>query len=171
MASETSYDGLITKTTVILKSTADWDDWIFLKKDKAKQKDIWMYINPDTKADALPKLEEPARPTPHSISQGRTRLRSGLTSEQLLDLDELKEQWEHEYPIWKSKHAAINDMQYHISQTISRDLHIYIEDKDTPYERLVALKNRFALSDASRELELTSKYQALSNLKGKNLEN
>ena len=142
-----------------------------MKKDKANQKGIWEYINPDIGSGELSKLVEPIRPTPFIVSQGKTKLRSGLTSEQRLDLDELQAQWEYEYATWKTKNAAIMEMQYHISQTIARELHIYIEDKDDPHGRLVALKNQFALSDASRELELTVKYQSLMSIKGKSLDN
>ena len=41
-------------------------------KSAALGLEIWEYINPATKKERLPKLEEPAWPTPSTVKEGAT---------------------------------------------------------------------------------------------------
>jgi hypothetical protein len=60
----TELDGLITRTTVILEKPADWEEWIFLRKDSADRHHLWSMVNPDLDKTALEKLKEPAAVEP-----------------------------------------------------------------------------------------------------------
>jgi hypothetical protein len=60
----TKLDGLITRTTVILEKPADWEEWIFLRKDSADRHQLWSMVNPNLDEAALEKLEEPVAVEP-----------------------------------------------------------------------------------------------------------
>src|SRR6266705_3457663 len=47
--------------------SSDWIQWYFVVQDTAKNNEVWEYIDPSTKKDALPKLETPKRPTPADV--------------------------------------------------------------------------------------------------------
>jgi hypothetical protein len=40
-------DTAFTKATVILKKPSQWETWLFLRRSKADQNDLWEYCNPD----------------------------------------------------------------------------------------------------------------------------
>jgi hypothetical protein len=67
----TELDGLITRTTVILKKPADWEEWIFLRKDSANRHHLWSMVNPDLDETALEKLEELAAVKPEQYHTAR----------------------------------------------------------------------------------------------------
>jgi hypothetical protein len=69
----TELDGLITRTTVILEKPADWEEWIFLRKDSADRHHLWLMVNLDLDETALEKLEETHYRTPRFI-YGSSRL-------------------------------------------------------------------------------------------------
>lgn len=65
----TELDGLVTRTTVILEKPADWEEWIFLRKDSAKRNQLWSMVDPDLNEAALEKLEEPALVVPEDYHE------------------------------------------------------------------------------------------------------
>jgi hypothetical protein len=40
-------DTAFTKATVILEKPSQWETWLFLRRSKADQNDLWEYCNPD----------------------------------------------------------------------------------------------------------------------------
>ncbi|KAI1559418.1 hypothetical protein PtrEW7m1_011899, partial [Pyrenophora tritici-repentis] len=66
----TESSSLVTKTTVILEKPSDWQEWLFLRRDKATLNGIWEYCNPDMSQHELKKLIEPVRPTPATVAEG-----------------------------------------------------------------------------------------------------
>jgi putative SOS response-associated peptidase YedK len=54
----TEGDLLITKATVILEKPADWQRWLFLRKDSAERNDLWQYIDPSLKAEQVKRVEQ-----------------------------------------------------------------------------------------------------------------
>jgi hypothetical protein len=54
----TKLDELVTRTTVILERSADWEEWIFLRKDSANRNRLWLMVNPDFDEVALQQLNE-----------------------------------------------------------------------------------------------------------------
>jgi putative SOS response-associated peptidase YedK len=71
----TELDGLITRTIVILEKPADWEEWMFLRKDSANRHQLWSMVNPDLDEAALEKPVEPAAVEPeqyHATIQKRT---------------------------------------------------------------------------------------------------
>ena len=80
----TKSSSLVTKATVILKKLSDWQEWLFLRRDKATLHGIWEYCDPDKSQDELKKLIKPVRLTPATVAEGVT-LRLQLTYKQQLD--------------------------------------------------------------------------------------
>jgi hypothetical protein len=60
----TELDELITRTTDVPEKPANWDGWIFLRKDSANRHHLWSMVNPDLDLAALEKLKEPAAVEP-----------------------------------------------------------------------------------------------------------
>ena len=56
---------------------------------------------------------------------------------------------------------TVQVVQNHIVKTVSTSNIVYISDKTSVYQMLVALKKRLAPTDYARKLELASKYNKL----------
>jgi hypothetical protein len=69
----TELDRLITRSTVILEKPAEWDEWIFPRKDSADRHQLWSMVNPDLDEPALEKLEEPAAVEPEQYHEEAER--------------------------------------------------------------------------------------------------
>ena len=54
----TEGDLLITKATVILERPADWQRWLFLRKDSAERNDLWQYVDPSLSEEQVRKIEQ-----------------------------------------------------------------------------------------------------------------
>jgi hypothetical protein len=54
----------IARTQVFLNGPKDWNEWIMLLEFAALKDDIWQYVDPATPKDKLPELSEPIRLTP-----------------------------------------------------------------------------------------------------------
>lgn len=67
MADSSTSSTTYTKTTVILSSPSDWDEWFLGTKSTAQDGQVWDYVNPDTTKDAISKLTEPRAPTVKDI--------------------------------------------------------------------------------------------------------
>jgi hypothetical protein len=50
-------DLAVTQVAVILDTPDDWFNWIFLRRDFAKDHRIWLYVNLDTPKESIPDLE------------------------------------------------------------------------------------------------------------------
>jgi hypothetical protein len=75
------------KTSIILTSQNDWDEWIELIKTTAIASDVWEFINPDTPAANIPSLEEPRAPRPSDINPQKS-IFSGLDEDEKEELRE-----------------------------------------------------------------------------------
>lgn len=62
---------------------------------------------------------------------------------------------------YKRQEKAFRDIGAFIQDTIAAHNAIFIQYKNHPYNVLVALKNRLALSDQSRSLAVEQRYQKL----------
>jgi hypothetical protein len=156
----TESSGLITKATVILEKPSDWQEWLFLRRDKATLNGIWEYCDPDKSQDELKKLIEPVRPTPATVAEG-VRLRSQLTQEQRLDYQDLLDAWEYDQKTYLHRQKALNELTSEIAQTTARSNLYLLEGKSTAYERLKALKEHLSPNTARRSRELVVKYRDL----------
>ncbi|KAF1935520.1 hypothetical protein EJ02DRAFT_312458, partial [Clathrospora elynae] len=154
----TESSGLITKATVILEKPLDWQEWLFLRRNKATLNGIWEYCNPDTSLDELKKLVEPIRPMPASVAEG-VMLRSKLTQEQRLDYQDMLDTWELEYKTFLQRQKALNKLTSEIAQTTAQSNLYLLEGKSTAYEWLKALKEHLSPNTARRSRELIQRYR------------
>ncbi|KAF2818597.1 hypothetical protein CC86DRAFT_413725 [Ophiobolus disseminans] len=131
----TKLDGLITRTTVILKKPADWEEWIFLQKDSADRHHLWSMVNPDLDKAALEKLEEPAAVEPeqyHDKAKEDTGVvLKDMTTQEFQRYQQAERNYDQALARYTIKRKALNDFTQEIGQTISRR-HIHlIQSNDT----------------------------------------
>jgi hypothetical protein len=147
-----------TKVNVILKDAEDWLEWIEVIKSAAIGLEIWDYINPATENERLPKLEEPAWPTPSTVKEGATGI-SGLDEDQKDEYKSLKKMYDRKVTKYETRKRGLGSIRTKIQEAVTRANLQYTFRKDTPYEMLVALRDRYAPSDATRTRELKLKYE------------
>ncbi|OCL01418.1 hypothetical protein AOQ84DRAFT_383769 [Glonium stellatum] len=132
-------DTPVTVTTVILSSPSDWNEWIEVIKSKAIVGRVWKYVNPYTKREDLPSLVEPSRPTAEDVNKDKAKI-------SLLNTDE------------KAMFRVLQE------DSVSRTYLIYTFNCDTTYDILVSLKQRVALSDNVRKIQLASQYAKIKRI-------
>ncbi|KAI1673246.1 hypothetical protein L13192_04105 [Pyrenophora tritici-repentis] len=170
----TELDGLITRTTVILEKPADWEEWIFLRKDSADRHHLWSMVNPDLDETALEKLEEPAAVEPeqyHDETEEDTGVvLKDMTTEEFQRYQQAERNYDRALARHTIKRKALNDFTQEIGRTISRR-HIHlIQSDDTAYARLKRLKKHLCPSTAERELQLIAKYRQLQSRPRNNID-
>jgi hypothetical protein len=165
----TEGDLLITKATVILEKPADWQRWLFLRKDSAERNDLWQYIDPSLKAEQVRSVEQ-EKPKEKEVEEFYTGPpREDNEEITILDLSE-KEVSRYELWLkvhtrkeaqWSKKEKALREFNHEISRTIaSRHIHL-ISDCSTPHDRLIALKKHLCPSTSERNYQLRAHYQGL----------
>jgi hypothetical protein len=170
----TELDGLITRTTVILEKPADWEEWIFLRKDSANRHHLWSMVNPDLDETALEKLEEPAAVEPEQYHTARAAdtgvVMRDMTTEEFQRYQQAEKTYDRALARYTIKRKALNDFTQEIGRTISRR-HIHlIQSDDTAYARLKKLKKHLCPSTAERELQLIAKYRQLQSRPRNNID-
>ncbi|KAF1358657.1 hypothetical protein EJ07DRAFT_156495 [Lizonia empirigonia] len=171
----TELDGLITRTTVILEKPADWEEWIFLRKDSADRHHLWSMVNPDLDEADLEKLEEPAAVEPeqyHDETEEDTGVvLKDMTTEEFQRYQQAERNYDRTLARYTIKRKALNDFTQEIGRTISRR-HIHlIQSDNTAYARLKKLKKHLCPSTAERELQLIAKYRKLQIRLRNNIDN
>ena len=149
----------IQKTNVILKDSADWDEWLLIVKGMAKRGGISEYVD----LTVTKELEEPAQPaipTYSSVKQGAVSL-ADLDTTQQRDLSMRREDFREASRTYRDKRDAIKDLDHHIMTTVDRQNILYLDGAHTLYQKLMALKKRLAPTDRARTLEITRKYRDL----------
>ncbi|KAF1351690.1 hypothetical protein EJ07DRAFT_159227 [Lizonia empirigonia] len=170
----TELGGLITRTTVILEKPADWEEWIFLRKDSADRHHLWSMVDPDLDQAALEKLEEPAAVEPEHYHD-ETEVDTGvvlkdMTTEEFQRYQQAERNYDRTLARYTIKRKALNDFTQEIGRTISRR-HIHlIQSDNTTYARLKKLKKHFCPSTAERELQLIAKYRQLQSRPRNNID-
>ena len=160
----TELDGLITMTTVILEKLADWEEWIFLRKDSADRHHLWSIVNPDLNEEALEKLEEPEVVEPEQYydekEEDTSVVLKDMTTEEFQRYQQAERNYDQAMARYTVKRKALNDFTQEIGWTISRR-HIHlIQSDDTAYARLKRLKKHLCLSIRERNHQLRAQYRA-----------
>ncbi|EFQ89670.1 hypothetical protein PTT_13975 [Pyrenophora teres f. teres 0-1] len=136
----TESDPAVTRVTVILNTPDDWFTWLFIRRDVANRNGLWQYIDPDVAKELLPQLTEDVEPQLTDYMAGATRL-SALTADDRESYRWECDRWERRRSEYRTQKKALADLNTDISKTIAvRHIHL-IKDHETPYDRLVALKN------------------------------
>jgi hypothetical protein len=157
------------KSTVILSSPSDWDEWLEIIKTKAVGGEVWKFVDPTEVKDKLP-LTEPTIPTPQDVNPEKTSL-AQLDDDEKEELRFKRFSYKRSIATYDRQKAAIATLRSFIQETISRIYLTYTFDCDTPYDMLVALKQRVAPTDQARKIELINQYQKLKKTpRSQNLE-
>jgi hypothetical protein len=139
----------VTRVAVILDTPDDWFNWIFLRRDFAKDHKIWLYVNPDTLKESIPDLEA-ANPKPQLTDyKVRASKLSDLSPEDRESYRWEVDQWRLEEITQQKQERALVQLNTEITRSIATR-HLYlIQDLPTVYDRLVALKKQFCPSTAN----------------------
>jgi hypothetical protein len=147
------------KTSVILRESADWDEWILIINAMAKRGDVREYVNL-TAGNEPAEPARPAIPTFSMVEPGATSL-ADLDETQQKELSMLREDFKEISRTYRERRDALKDIEQHILTTVDRQNILYLDGADTVYQKLMALKKRLALTDRARTLEVTRRYREL----------
>ncbi|KIX01178.1 uncharacterized protein Z518_08903 [Rhinocladiella mackenziei CBS 650.93] len=124
------------KVTLILNQPSDWDEWLFMIKEKATASNVWHKRRATTFED--------------------------LTPSQQKRYDYERDDYKRQLKKFERQDQALKILNSIIVNTISRKSFTYIlTGCDTPRKKLAALKKRLAPSDRAKELELIRQYNDL----------
>ena len=149
------------KITVVLKTADDWDEWVEIIKSAAIGLEVWDLINPNKTTTQLRRLERPERPRPSDIKEGATGI-TKLSEDEKDEYKFLKKEYERELTKYETYRTGLGKIRTKIQESVSRSNLQYTFRKDTPYDMLVALKDRYAPSDTNfkRERDTHKREQA-----------
>jgi hypothetical protein len=149
-----------SKVNLILSQPSDWTQWFFIIQDTAKTNEVWKYIDPSKKKDKLPTLEPPKRPTAADVRPMATSL-TQLEQDQFAIYNQLYTEYKDDLRIYQKQKQAINDISNYIVRTTSVAYLPLIDDLDTVYKRLKALKKALAPTTSGRKHDVLIQYTAL----------
>ena len=148
-----------TAKTVILDRPAHWDSWIFIVKAIAQGGDTWKYVNPELGTEpVIP--SRPEKPTAAHINPAKSSTTS-LTPAELDMYKVMLAEYREDLATVKQILDTLQTVRNHVVTTISVTNVVYIKNKSTVYQMLVALKKRLAPTDYARKLEVVHKYNKL----------
>ena len=107
------------KTTVLLKTQEDWEEWIELIKTAALALDIWNLIDP---AGACIALIEPVQSTPNDIRPSSTRHPtpfSTLTRDEAEEYRDQKREYRRQLDRYNRRTLALAKIRVKIQETIA----------------------------------------------------
>jgi hypothetical protein len=147
-------------TARLLDTTEDWKEWLGIVKSKAQSgtdTNIWPYIDPSLRVLPIP-MWKPTRPTYARFHDGATTITQLSPEEKEAYRDACQIYEKDDVPTYNEFAKKMDAITQHIFDTVTARNTACIIDKTTPYEKLVALKERLALSTRVRELELAREY-------------
>jgi hypothetical protein len=173
-----------TKTAIVLKDSKDWPKWFAVTMSAAQEHDLAPYVDPYKSKRNLAELVQPIRPTaadirpptappgnghsqpegtPSSTQSTVTPGGSPVVSITYKDLNEAERTqlnletqiYLHELRSYEEHTKAMGRLRTKVMETTHPDNFHYILGKDSVYDMLVSLKNRFAASDYARKQEYT----------------
>ncbi len=141
---------------IVLRLSADWDDWTQMVKTKAG--DVWQFIDPD--AESAPVLSAPILPKPYHVAPTRTKF-SELNEDEKDELAELRFLHKMECRRYERQCSDILGVALYIRETLARRNHVFIFNKHHPREMLLALKASLEPSEYIRRLDANVRYNRL----------
>jgi hypothetical protein len=148
-----------TAKTVILDRPTHWDSWIFIVKAIAAGGDAWKCVDPELGSEPVVP-NRPEKPTATDVNP----VKSSTTTLTPAELDTYKvmlAEYREDLATVKQALDTLRTVRNHVVTTISVTNIVYIKDKSTVYQMLVALKKRLAPTDYARKLEVVHKYNKL----------
>ncbi|EAW07587.1 uncharacterized protein ACLA_023010 [Aspergillus clavatus NRRL 1] len=124
----------------ILADRSDWPSWYKRIRLVALSKEVWPYIDPDSKEPPCLPLE-PQRPAYGDFQLGAQRY-SSLEDRNRMDYDHALATWRWTHDDWRRVRGDVAYVALLIASSVSRFAHDLIVDEDDPREMLVTLKRR-----------------------------
>ena len=146
------------KVSVVLKSQNDWRAWYDIKTT-AVTRHVWDYINPDLPVQPF-EPQPPVEPGFHLVKTG-VRNVTEFSAEEYEAWKRLIKDFDRRNTQYKEVFRNLNAVKTLIRALIARQHHHFVYAKQTACEELKALKNRFALTDKERRIELKKQYREL----------
>jgi len=146
------------KTSIILTSQSDWEEWLEILKTNANGAEIWPFVDPSTAKDDLPELKEPDVPMASDVNPDKTRI-AELTPDEREELSFLRFIHKRRLAQFDRSKAALGALAVHIQETVSRTYLTYTFGCETAHDMLVSLRRRAAPTDQARRIELLNRYQ------------
>jgi len=148
------------RVTVILNGPNDWEEWLEIVKSKAREHDIWGFVNPATAKADIPNLEVP------EISKATDVNPAATSIVKLEDIEKdiyrvLLSQFNRRISAYDQKILALRNLCTFIQGTVSRTYLCYTFNTENTYKMLAALKNRVTPTDLTRKTELSNCYQRM----------
>jgi len=152
-----------TTKSVTLDSPTNWKPWYYVTKSVATdgEIDVWQYVNPDLDIE-LAYPTEPEEPTPASINALKQTIQA-LDPTELNLYRMLTTTYNTRLRLYEQKMKEIRNVRKHIRGTISERNITIIENLDTPYQMLKALKKRLAPTDQARQIEVAKEYEKIKH--------
>jgi hypothetical protein len=148
-----------TTKAVILDQPSHWESWLFVVKTIADGGDTWKYLNPDLDIEPIVP-NRPEKPSPRDVNPNKASILE-LDAAEKETFKLLLSMYKEDLAIAKQVLDTIQTVRNHIVTTVSTRNIVYINDKTTVYQMLVALKKRLAPTDYARKLDLARKYNKL----------
>jgi len=123
---------------VVLDQPSHWESWLFIVKTLADGGNVWEYINPDLEMEPQTPLR-PAKPAPTDVNPDKTSIVE-LDSEEKDTFKLLLAMYKDDLSIANRVTDVLQSIRNHIVTTVSINNIVYINNKTSIYQMLVALK-------------------------------
>ena len=154
---------------VVLQSSKDWKIFLIPVKSLSSSKEVWEYVNPDQTDQ--PTLTAPKRPGASDISSTATSL-ADLSATQMRDHKDRMAKYQDDLREYERRKKGLDEVNTLIIQSIAPRYLYTIQDKDSPRDKLKALKAEAAPTTMVRILEAQATYRRLlRTVRTKDLEN
>ena len=134
-----------TTKVVILDKPSDWEPWLFIVKTIADGGDTWRYLHPDLDTEPVVP-NRPRMPTSTDVNPEKPTLLA-LDAAEKETYNLLLTVYKEDLAITKQVLDTIQSVRKHIVSSISSNNIVYINDKTSIFQMLVALKKRLAPID------------------------
>lgn len=158
-----SESSLPRRTTVVLSSQFDWDEWFEIIKSIAIAYDVWEYIDPSKPVETT--LVEPSPPKPSDINGRKTKF-SSLDEDEREEYRNLRYDYERDITRYDKRRQNLASIRVRIQETVARQNLSYTFDCASVYEMLQKLEKRFNPTQESREREFSARFQRHRDRRG-----
>ncbi len=144
------------KFTIILKNFDDWDEWFLIIETMIKRDKIEKFVNL-----IIIESDESVKSSSFIFFDFVNDVTSSASSEKLHDLVILRENYKKLLRTYKERIEALKILDLFVLISIDRTNLLYLRDKATIFQKLLALKKRLASIDRIKELEIIRRYKNL----------
>jgi hypothetical protein len=90
----------VHRTTIILTSPSNWDEWVEIIKTKAEAEKVWDFVDPSIATENLKSLTQPEVPKPVNVNPEKNTV-AELSSDELDKLKLLHFNFKHQLQLYE----------------------------------------------------------------------